>query len=376
VKYQPLVGGSQAMRELHNLISKATQSDATVLITGETGTGKELVARAVHSESSRRQGHFVAVNCAAVHPDRMEDDLFGHRKGGFTGATRERDGYFVTAEGGTIFLDEIGDMPIDVQASVLRVLQERTVRAIGMDSERSVDVRIISATNRDTVQAVKEGKLREDLYYRLNVIPITVPPLRDRKEDIPLLVAHFLKKHGESSGPKEISDEAMEILCEHDWPGNVRELEHTIQRAITSAEGQIIQPSELSLQGPISSSSSFRWPSEPEGALYESFKRLVELGNNWNTLENYLVALAMSEKEQNTEAAKLIGMPANTLRDKRKPIKRNLKSELREFLRKQGESESELKDKIEEIERQIGDLKTKEQRGKLAEIFPIYTESG
>ena len=375
VKYQPLVGGSQAMRELHNLISKAAQSDATVLITGETGTGKELVARAIHSESSRRQGPFVAVNCAAVHPDRMEDDLFGHVKGGFTGAERPREGYFVTAEGGTIFLDEIGDMPVDVQASVLRVLQERTIRAIGMDSERLVDVRVIAATNRDTVQAVKERRLREDLYYRLNVISIAVPPLRERKEDIPLLVAHFLKKHRESSGLKEISDETMELLCEQDWPGNVRELEHTIQRAITSSEGQIIQPSELSLHGQISSGKSSRWSDEPERALYESFKRLVELGNNWNMIENYLVALAMSEMEQNTEAAKLIGMPANTLRDKRKPIRRNLKDELKEFLRKRGESEAEIKDKIDEIERQIGDLKTKVQRRKLAEVFPIYTES-
>jgi len=374
VKYQPLIGGSQATREIHNLISKAAKNDATVLISGETGTGKELVARAIHSESSRRHGPFVAVNCAAVHPDRMEDDLFGHVKGGFTGAERPREGYFVTAEGGTIFLDEIGDMPMDVQASVLRVLQERTIRAIGMDSERLVDVRVISATNRDTVKAVKEGKLREDLYYRLNVIPIAVPPLRERKEDIPLLVAYFLKKHGDSSGLKEVSDEAMELLCEQDWPGNVRELEHTIQRVITSTEDKVVQPADLSLQLPISSVGS-RWSDEPERALYESFKRLVELGNSWNTIENYLVALAISETEQNSEAAKLIGMPANTLRDKRKPIRRNLKNELREFLRKQGESESEIKDKIDEIENQIVDLKTKEQRRRLAEVFPLYTES-
>ena len=378
VRCQPLVGGGPATRTLQNLISKAARSDATVLVTGETGTGKELVARAIHSESSRRHGPFVPVNCAAIHPDRMEDDLFGHVRGGFTGADRQREGYFVAAEGGTIFLDEIGDMPVDVQASVLRVLQERTIRAIGMDSERSVDVRVISATNRDTVQSLRDGKLREDLYYLLNVIPIVAPPLRERSEDVPLLVAHFLKKHQDSSGLREMSDEAMQILCEHDWPGNVRELEHTIQRAIASSEDAVIQKADLSLHGEIlgRGGSSSRWPEEPADALYQSFKRLVELGNTWNTIQNYLVARAMAEKEQNAEAARLIGMPANTLRDKRKPIKRDLRDDLREFLRRRGESEAEIRDRIEEIGKQIGDLRKTEQRRKLAEIFPLYTESG
>lgn len=373
VRYQSLVGGSSATRILQKLISKAARSDATVLITGETGTGKELVARAIHSESSRRHSPFVPVNCAAIHPDRMEDDLFGHTRGGFTGAISQRNGYFATAEGGTIFLDEIGDMPLDIQVFVLRVLQERTIRAIGTDKERSVNVRIIAATNCDPLQAVKNGKLREDLYYRLNVIPIVVPPLRERRDDIPLLVAHFLKKHQDSSGLKEVSNEAMKILCGYDWHGNVRELEHTIQRAIATADGDIIEKFDLSL-GVIAGGESARWSDAPEEALYESIKRLVELGNSWNVIQNYLVARAMAEKEQNADSARLLGMPPNTLRDRRKPIKRDLRDDLREFLKGKGKSEIEIKNKIDEIEKQIGDMTTKEERKKLAEIFPLYTE--
>lgn len=367
------------MRNLQRLISTVAQSDATVLITGETGTGKELVARAIHCESPRRHGTFVAVNCAAIHPDRMEDNLFGHVKGAFTGAIKERDGYFVSADGGTIFLDEIGDMSMDVQTSMLRTLQERTILPVGADRERSVDVRVVVATKQNVEQLIKNGKFREDLYYRLNVITIPVPPLRERKEDIPLLAIHFLNKYKDMSHPVGISDEAMQLMSDYDWPGNVRELEHTIQRAIMLTMGDLIQPSHLSLKGSALTDSggirSSRWPDDPVKALFESFKRLVDLGNNWNMLEDYLVALAMSEKEHNSDAARLIGMHPNTLQSKKEPIKKALKIALREKFRKQGKNKSEIEDEIGKVEEQLGDLKTAEQRRKLTEIFPLYTEN-
>ena len=232
--FENLIGSSAAMRQLFELMGRVAFRDTTVLLLGESGTGKELVARALHYSSARREGRFVAVNCAAIPPALLESELFGHVKGAFTGADASREGRFQLASGGTLFLDEIGDMPLELQAKMLRALQERQVEPVGAAKPVAVDVRIIAATNRNLERLVELGEFRQDLYYRLNVVPLHLPPLRDRMEDIPLLVRHFLKRFGEPG--VAIEPEAIERLRSHRWPGNVRELENTVERALALRE--------------------------------------------------------------------------------------------------------------------------------------------
>ncbi|MFO7157115.1 MAG: sigma-54 dependent transcriptional regulator [Pseudomonadota bacterium] len=240
-EYADMVGKSRAMQELFALIEKIAPTRVTVLVLGESGVGKELVARAIHQKSLRADGPFVVVNCGAIPEGLIESELFGHEKGAFTGASHSKRGLFDAAHGGTLFLDEVGELPLHVQVKLLRALQQRTIRSVGGVQDREVDVRIVAATNRDLEQEVREGRFREDLYYRLNVIGLRVPPLRERKEDILPLVEHFMERHGARPGMR-LSREAQKLLLEYEFPGNVRELENLVERAITLADGDEIGP--------------------------------------------------------------------------------------------------------------------------------------
>ena len=247
--FQDIVGSSIAMKKVVRTIEMAAPTDATVLITGESGTGKELVARAIHRLSHRSQGPFVAVNCPALPENLLESELFGYAKGAFTDAKSDRKGLFQEAEGGTIFLDEIGDLPLQLQAKLLRVLQEKEIKPLGQSRSLKVDVRVLASTNRDLKRQMAEGKFREDLYYRLGVVTISLPPLRERLEDLPLLVDHFLRKYGPDMGKPGISlsKEAMGALLSYEWPGNVRELENLIERMVVITVGEEIKASDLPL---------------------------------------------------------------------------------------------------------------------------------
>jgi two-component system response regulator GlrR len=240
--FENIVARSKAMERVLEVVSRIAPTDSTVYIHGESGTGKELIARALHLSSGRKDKPFVAINCAALPETLLESELFGHEKGSFTGAVRTSKGLFVQAHEGTIFLDEIGDMPLSIQSKFLRVLQERRFTPVGGDQPVSVDVRVIVATNKDLDKLVAQGSFREDLYYRIHVIPLALPPLRERKEDIPLLVDHFLKKYGTQMN-KEVrgmTPKALQKLMLHDWPGNVRELENTIEYAIAMTRDDVI----------------------------------------------------------------------------------------------------------------------------------------
>jgi len=237
----PLIGRSPAMQEIYRVIARLTQTDLTVMIMGESGTGKELVARALHDYGKRRHGNFVAVNMAAIPKELVESELFGHERGAFTGATNRGIGRFEQAEGGTLFLDEIGDMPLEAQTRLLRVLQQGEYTTVGGRTPIKTDVRIIAATNRDLRQLIAQGLFREDLYYRLNVVPLRLPPLRERIEDIPDLVRHFLRKAEDEGLPaKTLDNESLETLRRHRWPGNVRELENLIRRLAVLHSGDSI----------------------------------------------------------------------------------------------------------------------------------------
>jgi two-component system response regulator PilR (NtrC family) len=240
--FDNFIGKSPRMQAVFDVIRKTADSDSTVMVTGESGTGKELVARALHAASGRRDGPFVSVNCGAVAETLMESELFGHVKGAFTGAIAAAEGLFSSANGGTLFLDEITEIAPSVQVKLLRAIQERQVRRVGDVRDLPIDVRLIAASNRDLARAVADGVLREDLFYRLNVIPIQLPPLRDRREDIPLLVAHFIQKVGAAQGKavRSVSPAALAILEGHPWPGNIRELENVIERAMVLGSGPVI----------------------------------------------------------------------------------------------------------------------------------------
>lgn len=246
-KLGDLIGSAPRMHEVYARALGVAGTSSTVLITGESGTGKELTARAVHAQSSRSQGRFVTVNCSAIPENLIESELFGHMKGSFTGATTTRQGLFEAADGGTLFLDEIGDLPLLAQVKVLRALQEGEVRRVGADDTRTVDVRVVAATNVDLRERITQGRFRQDLYYRLAVVEIALPPLRERVEDIPLLAYHFLQKHAESarSEVRRISPEALTALQSRAWEGNVRELENAIQHAIVFCRGSTILPGDL-----------------------------------------------------------------------------------------------------------------------------------
>jgi len=247
--FDNIIGSTAEMRDLFHLIQKIAGQDVTVLVLGESGTGKELVATAVHRHSKRRNGSFVPINCAAIPPALLESELFGHERGAFTGAHAKKIGKFEHAQGGTIFLDEIGDMDAMLQAKMLRVLQERRFQRVGGNQDVEVDVRVIAATNKDLAQEVHRGNFREDLYFRLNVIPIFLPPLRSRMADVPLLIEHFVKKTNEryEKNINGVSVDVMQRINSHNWPGNIRELENVITRAVILAPGPVINASDLPL---------------------------------------------------------------------------------------------------------------------------------
>jgi transcriptional regulator with GAF, ATPase, and Fis domain len=244
-----LIGQSPAIRQLYEAVQQVADSPSTVLVLGETGTGKELVAKVLHDLSSRCAGPFVAVNCAAIPDDLIENELFGHERGAFTDAHATRRGRFEVANGGTLFLDEIGDLSVRAQGNLLRVIEERAFSRVGGSQPIQVDVRLIGATNVDLEQAVQAGRFREDLYHRLNVVPIRVPPLRERADDIPALVEHFLVRANRTRGSeKTIAPEVMDRLVAYDWPGNVREMENLLERLVTLSAGPVIQDAELPLK--------------------------------------------------------------------------------------------------------------------------------
>jgi Nif-specific regulatory protein len=267
-----IVGTSNAMRGVYEMLLRVAPSDATVLITGESGTGKELIAAEIHRLSKRAPAALVKINCAAIPESLIESELFGHEKGAFTGADKQRKGYFEQAHKGTLFLDEIGEFSPQVQVKLLRVLQEREVERVGGSSTIKVDVRLIAATNRNLEEEVKAGRFREDLYYRLNVFPIHIPPLRDRKSDIVLLADHFTEKYADKNGKliKRISTPAIDLLMSHSWPGNVRELENCIERAVILSKDQVIHSYDL----PPSLQSASSTNTEPTTTLEAALSRL------------------------------------------------------------------------------------------------------
>ncbi|WP_246073416.1 sigma-54-dependent Fis family transcriptional regulator [Dinghuibacter silviterrae] len=248
-RYQELIGTSPGMQQIYQLISEVAFTSSTVLILGETGTGKELVARAIHQASPRKDKRMVKVNCSALPVSLIESELFGHERGSFTGATEQRIGKFELANNGTLFLDEIGELSADLQVKLLRAIQEKEIERIGGKTTIKVNVRIVTATNRDLYREVQEGRFRSDLYYRLHVFPMTIPPLRERKEDIPALVGHFIQRYARNTGKQvtSVSKKVMEELMGYDWPGNIRELEHLVERSVILAKGSVIKDMHIPL---------------------------------------------------------------------------------------------------------------------------------
>lgn len=299
---ETLVGDSDVMQRLKATLAQVAPEKATVLITGETGTGKEVVAQALHNQSPRKKALFVAVNCAAIPAEMLESELFGHERGAFTGAVKERIGKFELADGGTLFLDEITEMPIALQAKLLRAIQESQIERLGGNRAISVDIRLVAATNRDPQQAIKDGRLREDLYYRLNVFRLDLPPLRERKPDIANLAAYFLR-HGQ----KKLSDSALAALMQYDWPGNVRELENVIERASIVCREKDILPSHLSLD--VLRMSSQALPTQTELSPV-SFSIPMAVA----AVEKQLILNALNETHGNkSKAAKLLEISERSL---------------------------------------------------------------
>jgi len=300
-----IIGGSEEMDRVKKMILKVAGSSSTVLIRGESGVGKERVARAIHKASPRANEIFQAVNCAAINENLLESELFGHEKGSFTGAHTQKKGQFEIADRGTLFLDEIGDLNISMQAKILRALQEREIMRVGATRTIKVDVRAIAATNRDLEAMVKDGRFREDLYYRLNIIPITIPPLRNRRDDIPRLVDFFVAKHSASASRqiRGLTAGARNLIMTYSWPGNVRQLESAIERAILLCEGNEIEvedlPVEMRQEGTPAGAFDFKLP--PEGISFED-------------VERSLITQAMEQTNWNiTRAAKLLGLSFRTL---------------------------------------------------------------
>jgi two-component system NtrC family response regulator len=277
-----IVGRSRSMEEVIKKAELVSETKSTVLIMGETGTGKELVARAIHARSAQRDMPLIKVSCAAIPETLLESELFGHVRGAFTGATTNKRGKFALADGGTIFLDEIGAMPTSLQAKLLRVLQEREFEPLGAERTLRVDVRVIAATNRDLRQLVADGKFQEDLYYRLNVIPIEIPPLRERREDIPVLAEHFIRKHEQRTGRRidRVDEGVIAGLQAYEWPGNVRELENTIERAVVLSTDRVISARSISVLGSaatqVSGLPSLKLHQNLEWAERETLRRALE----------------------------------------------------------------------------------------------------
>jgi two-component system nitrogen regulation response regulator NtrX len=307
-RHGEIVGDSAAVRALVEQVRRVAGTPARVLITGENGTGKELVARALHAQSARAKGAFIEVNCAAIPSELIESELFGHMKGSFTGAVQDRPGKFEQADGGTLFLDEVGDMSLAAQAKVLRVLQEGEVTRIGGAKVRQVDVRVIAATNKTLEDELAAGRFREDLYYRLNVVPITVPPLRDRREDIPMLIQHFSDQISRESGlpPKPFEPAAVERLADLDWPGNIRELRNTIERLLILAAGPRVALADVErLVGARAGEGGAVLGALEQFATFEAFKLASERA--------FLLAKLRQFDWNVAETARVIEMPRSNL---------------------------------------------------------------
>jgi len=304
--FSSFAGESQAIRKIFKLIRSVAQSSASILITGETGTGKEMLANVIHYNSQRSQKPFIKVSCAILAREVLESELFGHEKGAFTGAEKSRKGRFESADQGTLYLDDVDDIPLELQVKLLRVLQEKEVEPVGTHQPVKVDVRIISSTKYNLQQFIKEGKFRDDLFFRLNVVPMHIPPLRERKEDIPLLANRFLMEFAEGN-PKKFSEEAMKILQSYHWPGNVRELKNLIERLVLTSEGNTITAEEI--------------PSELLLTPYSDEE--ISSGSHWNLeeilskTEIKLLRAALSRSAGNkSQAATLLGIPLSTFRNK------------------------------------------------------------
>ena len=335
-----MVGTSAAMQKVYKVIGQVVNTDATILIQGESGTGKELVARTVHYNSPRWNKPFTALHCAAIPRELLESELFGHEKGSFTGALERRIGKFELAEEGTLFLDEVGDIPVELQTKLLRVLQEREYSRVGGREILKANVRILAATNQDLERAVKERRFREDLYFRLKVIPIYLPPLRERKGDIPLLVSYFIEKINREMGTQisGVSPEALKLLEEHSWPGNVRELENTLIRASVLSSGPILFPKDFTLQ----SQQGAGLPEVDDLSLEEIIHRKlddyfqrtkgVDVDNLYSLVvervERPLIELTLRKTRGNQiKAAEILGINRNTLRKKIADLHINVKKD-------------------------------------------------
>jgi DNA-binding NtrC family response regulator len=300
-----MIGSGPAMSRVFELVKKVAPANASVVITGQSGTGKEVVARAVHSLSQRKDKAFVALNCGAIPPTLIESELFGYERGAFTGADQRRLGNFELAHGGTLFLDEIGELPIEMQGKFLRVLEERKVRRLGAKSEVEVDVRVICATNRDLKEEIKKGRFREDLYFRLHVFTIHLPPLKERREDVPLLVHHFIEKFNGETGKhvQGVSPAAMDVLQNYAWPGNIRELRNTVERAMILTDGETIDEEHLPPD---------MRPTRPEAAMLR-----VPLGMQLRDVEkDYILASLQKNAGNKARTAELLGISEKTLYNK------------------------------------------------------------
>jgi len=307
--FSKIIGKSRKMRELFDTLSLVAPTDATILILGESGTGKELVANAIHHNSFRKSQPFIKISCSALPETLLESELFGHERGAFTGAIARREGRFQLAHRGTIFLDEVGEMSPTTQMKLLRVLQEKEFEPLGSVQTLKVDVRVIAATNKDLTQEVKEGRFRDDLFYRLNVVPITLPPLRERKEDIPALAQHFFEVYRDKNqkGLKEISNKTMDLLTRYDWPGNIRELENCLERAVIMARGEVISPADLPPHIQVSSRTK-------EGQALD-----FPSGISLEAVERALILKTLEETGGNrSRAAEILGINRRTLLNKLK----------------------------------------------------------
>ncbi|MDX1630877.1 MAG: sigma-54 dependent transcriptional regulator [Thermoanaerobaculia bacterium] len=307
--FENIIGKSPAMQEIFSLIGRVARTNSTVLLQGESGTGKELIARAIHFSSPRSKHRFLTINCGAMPENLLESELFGHEKGAFTGAHKEKRGLFQEADQGSLFLDEIGEMDPSMQIKLLRVLQSKTVRKVGGTEEEPVDVRIIAATNQNLETLVEAGRFREDLYYRINVIPIHLPPLRERREDIPLLVDHFLRKFAAEMEiePRRLTPEAMRVLETYRWPGNVREVENVVERSLALSTGSVIEKEDLPRQLLDSEDTLLHRVTLPEGG--------IDLEDYLDDLRADLMAQALERMDGvQTRAAELLGMTFRSFR--------------------------------------------------------------
>ncbi len=315
--FEGIIGKNRAMRDIYELISRVAPTPSTVLVSGESGTGKELVARALHYQGPRAGRPFLSLNCAALPESLLESELFGHERGAFTGAVAMRKGKFEAADTGTLFLDEIGEMPLALQAKLLRVLQEKTIERLGGNKTIKVDVRIVAATNKNLPEEVREKRFREDLFYRLNVVSIVIPPLRERSDDIPLLAKHFVEKYRKQAGRSElgISPAALKLLSRSPWPGNVRELENTIERAAILCRGDEIEPEDLNIQDTGSGESG-------GAAVIEGMSLNGKLPEIMDAIEEKLVRRALREAGfVQAQAARELGITKSLLQYKMRKFK-------------------------------------------------------